>query len=165
MCVGLRLNYCRAGDRANVLTNSGKITNKAAELDGSARIWLCTPQQTSTEALAFSLKSTVVQCHVNCKVADAQTRATNFYSACSVINKPNPNRQWPTATMMTSLKADKIGASVAPGKKHCNRVRVDGATVPKTSSNSWNSFANMCRVRVERVNVLTNSAKPGRWMC
>jgi len=28
MCVGLRLNYCGAGDRANVLTNSGKINQK-----------------------------------------------------------------------------------------------------------------------------------------
>jgi len=30
---------------------------KAAELDGSARIWLCTPQQTSTEALQFLAKN------------------------------------------------------------------------------------------------------------
>jgi len=34
-----------------------------------------------------------------------------------------------STTMMTSLEADKIGASVAPGKKHHNRVRVDGANV------------------------------------
>jgi len=32
--------------------NDNPIT-KAAELDGSARIWLCTPQQTSTETLTF----------------------------------------------------------------------------------------------------------------
>ena len=37
---------------------------------------------------------------------------------------------------MASLEADETGASVAPGKNHCSRVRVDGATVPKTSSNS-----------------------------
>jgi len=99
--------------RNNILLSQ----NKAAELDGSARIWLCTPQQTSTEALTFGLKSTVVQCHANCKAADAPTPATNFCSACSVINKPNPNTQWPAATMMTSLKADEMGASVTPGTK------------------------------------------------
>jgi len=63
--------------------------------------------------------------------------------------------------MTTCLKVDKTVASVAPGKNHCSRVRVDGATVLKTSSNSLNSFVNMCRVRVEGANVLTNSAKPG----
>ena len=36
----------------------------------------------------------------------------------------------PTATaMMTGLKGDEIGASVAPCKQHYTRVRVDGATV------------------------------------
>jgi len=30
-----------------------KNLNEAAELDGSTGIWLCTPQQTSTEALTF----------------------------------------------------------------------------------------------------------------
>jgi len=135
--------------------------NKAAELDGSARIWLCTPQQTSTEKFnIFSWKSTVVQCHTNGKVADAPTRATNFHSTCSVINKPEPNSQWPATTMTTGTKVGKTGASVAPGKNHCSGVRVDGAIVP--SSNSWNSFVNMCGVRVERANVPTKSRKK-RW--
>jgi len=31
--------------------------NKAAELDGSARMWLRTPQQTQTEALTFLAKN------------------------------------------------------------------------------------------------------------
>ena len=39
----------------------------------------------------FSQKSTVVQCQAHGKVTDAPTWATNFHSACSVINKPNPN--------------------------------------------------------------------------
>jgi len=38
-------------------TDPGRRQNKAAELDGSARIWICTPQQTSTEALQFLAKN------------------------------------------------------------------------------------------------------------
>jgi len=89
------------------------------------------------------------------KVADAPTRATNFYSACLVVNKPNPNSQklpqwWQVqkgvkwepvwhqvkntaAGFSWSSKWFKMGASVAPGKKHCSRVRVDGANVLRNS--------------------------------
>jgi len=55
--------------------------------------------------------------------------SNHFYSACSVINKPKPNNQWPATTMTTGLKVGKTGASLAPH----SRVRVDGAIVPKTS--------------------------------
>jgi len=46
--------WCFASDLdINPMNNQ----NKAAELDSSARIWLCTPQQTSTESLTFLAKN------------------------------------------------------------------------------------------------------------
>jgi len=39
-----------------------------------------------------------------------------------------------STTMITSLEVDEIGASVAPGKNHYSRVRVDGANVLTNSS-------------------------------
>jgi len=46
--------------------------------------------------------------------------------------------------LMASSAANEIGASVAPGKNHCSRVRVDGANVLTNST---------------KANVLTDSSK------
>ena len=85
--------------------------------------------------------------------------SNQFCSGRSVANKPSPNRQWLAQQwsqvqkwmkweqvwhqaknttvgleLMASLEADEIGASVAPGKNHYSRVRVDGANVLINSS-------------------------------
>jgi len=121
--------------------------DKAAELDSSARIWLCTPQETSTEALTFLAKNH--SCPMPCQwESSRRPHSRNQFCACrSVVNKPNPNIQWlaqqwsqgwkPTkqeqvwhqvkntaagSELMASSEADKIGASVAPGENHNSRV-------------------------------------------
>jgi len=83
------------------------------------------------------------------KAADAPTRATNFHSASvampmesstgphssnrflfSLFGCQQTQSKQPTAAkMVTGSKGDEMGASVAPGKKHCSGVRVDGANV------------------------------------
>jgi len=113
----------------------------------SARIWLCTPQETSTEALTFLAKNH--SCQMPCQwESSRRPHSRNQFCACrSVVNKPNPNIQWlaqqwsqgwkPTkqeqvwhqvkntaagSELMASSEADKIGASVAPGENHNSRV-------------------------------------------
>ena len=115
--------------------------NKAAELDGSARIWLCTPQQTSAEALAFLAKNQQLS---NVMLMGKQQRPPleQPISFRSFSHQQTQSKQpMASTTMMTSLEADETRASVAPGKKHFSRVRVYGAK------------------RVYGVNVLTDCLK------
>jgi len=111
-------------------------TNKAAELDGSARIWLCTAKQTSTEALQFLAKNQQLSDVMLMGKQQTPHSSNQFCSYRSVANKPNPNRQWLAQQwsqvqkrmkweqvwhqaknttvgldLMASLEADEIGAS------------------------------------------------------
>jgi len=99
---------------------------KAAELESSARIWLCTPQQTSTEALAFLAK--------NQQLSDATLMGKQQTPPLDQLilfrsfgcQQTQSKQSMASPTMTTSLKADETGASLAPGEKCCSRVRVDG---------------------------------------
>jgi len=108
-----------------VLTNSGKNTNKAAELDGSARIWLCTPQQTSTEELQFLAKnqqlSNVMLMGKQQTPPLEQPILFRSFGRQQTQSKP----AMASTTMITSSEADEMGARVAPGKKHHSGVRVE----------------------------------------
>jgi len=146
-----------------------KSISKAAELDGSARIWLCTPQQTSTEALQFLAKNQQLSNVMRMEKQQTppleqpilfrsfgrqQTQSKSAMASTTMITSSEVDeceQVWHQAKnttvgseLMASLEADEIGASVAPGKNHYSRVRVDGANVLTNSS---------------KANVLTNSSK------
>jgi len=111
-----------AESRKNNVANS---PNEAGELDSSAGIWLCTPQQSLTEALAFSAE--------NQQLSDAMPMGKQQMPPLkqliffTLFGRQQTQSKQPMAstTMITSLKADETGASVAPGKKHHSGVRVD----------------------------------------
>jgi len=100
--------------------------NKAAELDGSARIWLCTPQQTSTETLQFLAKNQQLS---NVMLMGKQQRPPlkqpilfRSFGRQQTQSKP----AMASTTMITCSEVDEMGASVAPGEKHHSGVGVDG---------------------------------------
>jgi len=98
------------------------VANKAAELDSSARIWLCNPQQTSTEALAFLAKNQ--QLSNVMPMGKQQMPPLEQPILLRSFGRQQTQSKQPMAntTMITSVEGDEMGASVAPGKKHYSRV-------------------------------------------
>jgi len=82
-------------------------------VDSSTRIWLCTPQQTSSKEWTFLAKN---QQLFNAMLM-GKLQTPPLEQLINQIEQPMAS-----TTMMTSSQADETGASVAPGKKHHSRV-------------------------------------------
>jgi len=164
--------------RSKNTTRPVRIT-KAAELDSSARIWLCTPQQTPTEALTFLAKnqqlsnampmgkqqmSPLEQPILFRSFGRQQTQSKQPIASTTMITSLEGGEMGASVApgknttagleLMASLEADKIGASVAPGKNHYSGV----LTSPVAAVFNLPSSATV-GLEFDGVNVLTNSLK------
>ena len=146
-------------------------TIKAAELDGSARIWICTPWQTPTETLAFWAKTQQLSdvapmrkqqrpplkqliifgwWHAHKKAADAPHSSNCFFFQRA--RSPTDPRQTDNDCHSPGSKADEMGSKCGTTKQE------------QVWHHEMGASAAPC-VRQQNTTLLTSVLELMEWMC